>query len=226
MRAKLLYKSFIKTKIDSKFRAKNYSYLDQNKSDEIFIGQKTSIPDNLQNQPIPSLQSSEEIELKNIPLNDFKNLSEKFKNNAIYFGAYIFVLTVFIFIIKSYNTENINLIQLNSGAVFFVSIYLLIFCIALPFFVSKKKVTLELKKDFMHIKSFPNFHQVIPINTIENCYINTHSSYDFFHSNNFNSNSGRNSITVNLEAGISIFLKNGKKILIGSSLSIPQNSSL
>lgn len=226
LRAFILNDSLNRLKSNYTNRKNEFSAFDEKKFDEVFVGEKNtdkSFPISSNNK----FHSYQKVQFTELSTIDINKIIDSFRSKLIYFSIYPFVLGVFLFLISAYNSDKLNVVHLSSASFISVSIYFLLLCIAIPFYFGKRKLKLQIKNNYLYLKSFPAFLQSIPIPNIESCMVNTigtddagSGNYEIFRQDNYH-----RVIKVNLESGVSILLKNGKNILIGSSNSLPSDFS-
>jgi len=125
------------------------------------------------------------------------------------------VLGAFLFV-KLINSTLINFS--GSLASYFVIFYFSLFVAAIFLILRKKMLTLEVKDEILHIKSFPSLNKKIPINQLLRCEINTlkEGSFNFENRVHFSLHNNGNRYKQPLSSGITLQLLDGRHILIGS----------
>ena len=77
-------------------------------------------------------------------------------------------------------------------------------------------LTLEVKDEELHLKSFPALNKRIPVNQILRCELNSINKGQFNSKTHFALNENGNRYKQPLTSGISLQLINGNHIIIGS----------
>lgn len=181
-----------------------------NFADEIIIGDNPIISKNSQNYS--------SFDLLNNPPSNNSILQEKPTPNYLFNFSIGIISVIATFIILSKVVTVTFSVVNDFFTTAFVGGYFLLFISTLILISKRKILSLEVKNDILHIKSFPALNKKIPINQILKCEVNT--------SNNTNSKLGRkihfainengNKYKQPLVNGINLQLIDGNNIIIGS----------
>ncbi len=100
----------------------------------------------------------------------------------------------------------------------FVGGYFILFLLTIILILKKRMLSLVVKGDILHIKSFPTLNEKIPVSQVLKCELNTMKEEQFELSGKirFALNEEGNRYKLPLSSGIALQLTNGSHIIIGS----------
>ncbi|MFH1194711.1 MAG: hypothetical protein V1720_03300 [bacterium] len=138
---------------------------------------------------------------------------------VIKFVGFLTVAVIFWTILKYGISSSSFSIEIYPGTIVSICFFFISLVIAVYFISAKKKLKLRVDRNNLHISSFPNFSQKIPVEYVNACYTDI-SRYPGFDNRIDLSDFERSRKTkVDLERGILIQLKNGKNFTILSTKS-------
>jgi hypothetical protein len=193
-----------------KNQVKYKGYQSANFADEIIFGDRSITSKNFDN--------NSDIDLFSKPRQKHSNIQESSSQNYLLnFSILSFSLIALMIVFsKIVSTTFISFNSLSTAI--FVGGYFSLFLLTI-FIISKRKMlTLEIKGEELHLKSFPALNKIIPVSQILKCELNTINNGRFNSINkiHFALNENGNRYKQPLTSGITLQLINGQHIIIAS----------